>query len=164
METDFKKIVVFVASPGDVSTERSQIPKVIQEINLIISAIAPEKKIVLDLIRWEMNVYPDMAADAQDVINQQLPDYDIFVGIMWKRFGTPTLRADSGTEEEFEKAYSKWKGDNKFPVLFYFCQNPSAPPRNIEEMEQLKKVIEFKESLSNKGLIWDILTKQHLRI
>lgn len=155
MNSITKQFKVFVASPGDVSTERNVIPKVVAEINLIISAIAPEKGILLDLIRWETHVHPGLGADAQDVVNQQLPDYDIFIGIMWKRFGTPTSRAGSGTEEEYLRAYEKWKQDNKFPVLFYFSQKEIMIPNSSAELEQLQKVVKFKEDLINKGLIWE---------
>ncbi len=58
MDKLIKRFKVFVASPGDVSLERNIIPKVIAEINLIISAIAPEKGILLDLIRWETHFIP----------------------------------------------------------------------------------------------------------
>jgi hypothetical protein len=155
MNSITKQFKVFVASPGDVSNERNVIPKVVAEINLIISAIAPEKGILLDLIRWETHVHPGLGADAQDVVNQQLPDYDIFIGIMWKRFGTPTSRAGSGTEEEYLRAYEKWKQDNKFPVLFYFSQKEIMIPNSSAELEQLQKVVKFKEDLINKGLIWE---------
>ncbi|MGN6265024.1 MAG: DUF4062 domain-containing protein [Ginsengibacter sp.] len=155
MNSITKQFKVFVASPGDVSIERNVIPKVVAEINLIISAIAPEKGILLDLIRWETHVHPGLGADAQDVVNQQLPDYDIFIGIMWKRFGTPTSRAGSGTEEEYLRAYEKWKQDNKFPVLFYFSQKEIMIPNSSAELEQLQKVVKFKEDLINKGLIWE---------
>jgi hypothetical protein len=150
-----KQFKVFVASPGDVSTEREIIPKVIAEINLIISAIAPEKGVLLDLIRWETHVHPGLGIDAQDVVNQQLPDYDIFIGIMWKRFGTPTSRAGSGTEEEYLRAFEKWKKDNKFPVLFYFSQKNITIPNTSAELEQLHKLVKFKEDLLNRGLIWE---------
>ena len=150
-----KQFKVFVASPGDVLTERNIIPKVIAEINLIISAIAPEKGVLLDLIRWETHVHPGLGVDAQDVVNQQLPDYDIFIGIMWKRFGTPTSRAGSGTEEEYLRAFEKWKKDSKFPVLFYFSQKNITIPNSSAELEQLQKLVKFKEDLSNRGLIWE---------
>lgn len=150
-----KQYKVFVASPGDVTIERNLIPKVIAEINLIISAIAPEKEVLLDLIRWETHVHPGLGVDAQDVVNQQIPEYDIFIGIMWKRFGTPTNRAGSGTEEEFIKAYKIWQTNNKFPVLFYFSQKNITIPNTLSEIEQLTKVIKFKEDLLSKGLIWE---------
>ncbi|MDH7461125.1 DUF4062 domain-containing protein [Chitinophagaceae bacterium 26-R-25] len=155
MGDNVKRIRIFLASPGDVAEERDQLPKVVQEINLIISAIAPEKKIILDLIRWETNTFPALGDGAQPVINTQLPDYDIFIGMMWKRFGTPTKVAGSGTEEEFSHAFEKWEQNNAFPVLFYFCQNATSLPGSLEEIDQLRKVIEFKMRLLNKGLIWE---------
>ena len=150
-----KRVKVFVASPGDVSRERDKVSNVVSEINLIISAMAPDKGIVLELVRWETHVHPGLGKDAQDVVNQQIGDYDIFLGIMWKRFGTPTSTAGSGTAEEFQRAYSKWQQDNNFPVLFYFCQAASSPPRTREEMDQLNKVLEFRTDLSDKGLVWE---------
>ena len=69
--------------------------------------------------------------------------------------GTPTTAALSGTEEEFQRAYEKWRKNKSFPVLFYFCQQSFPPPRAIEEVEQLGKVVAFRNELSNKGLIAD---------
>lgn len=74
---------------------------------------------------------------------------------MWKRFGTPTAEADSGTEEEFNIAFDKWTEDTNRPVLFYFCQQPFPPPRTVEEIKQLEKVIGFREKLTKKGLVWE---------
>lgn len=160
MQDNFKLIRVFVASPNDVTEERNQLPKVIQEINQILSAIAPEKKVLLDLIRWETNIHPDMGRDGQGVVNAQLPDYDIFIGIMWQRFGTPTAVAGSGTEEEFNNAYAKWQQNDRCPIMFYFCQHATTLPGSLAEIEQLKKVIQFKERISNRGLIWDYSNRE----
>ena len=72
---------------------------------------------------------------------------------MWKRFGTDTVEAASGTEEEFNIAYANWEQFARPRILFYFSQVPSKPPRNSEEMEQLSKVTVFREKLQGKGLI-----------
>jgi hypothetical protein len=153
MAVTAKKIRIFVASPGDVQSERNELFKVISELNLTISALAPEKGIVLELLRWETHVPPGAGIDQQKVITAYIDDYDIFVGIMWKRLGTPTTTSQSGTEEEFQRAYSKWKQDKSFPVLFYFCQETFAPPRGREEVEQIRKVVEFREDIESKGLL-----------
>ncbi|MYD31374.1 MAG: DUF4062 domain-containing protein, partial [Nitrospira sp. SB0661_bin_20] len=64
----------------------------------------------MDVVRWETRTTPGFGKDPQDVINKQISDaYDIFIGIMWTRFGTPTPRAGSGTEEEFLRAYDRYK-------------------------------------------------------
>jgi hypothetical protein len=49
----------------------------------------------------------------------------------------------------------KWEKNKSLPVLFYFCQQSFPPPRTTEEVEQLGKVIAFRNELSNKGLIAD---------
>lgn len=155
MPSQLNKVTVFVASPGDVQSERDQLSKVINELNLTISAIAPEKGIVLELIKWETHVTPGMGQDAQDVVNQQIGSYDIFIGVMWKRFGTPTTAAKSGTEEEFRRAQGAWETNKTLPILFYFCQATFAPPRTQDELEQLSRVISFRTELSQKGLVWE---------
>ncbi|HZI20143.1 MAG TPA: DUF4062 domain-containing protein [Pyrinomonadaceae bacterium] len=155
MPTTVKKVRVFVASPGDVQMEREQFAKVVNELNLTISAIAPEKEMVLELVRWETHVHPGLGKDAQEVVNQQIGEYDIFVGIIWKRLGTPTTSARSGTEEEFQRAYSVWQKDRTLPVLFYFCQQSFPPPRTKEEVEQLGKVVDFRDELMKRGLVAD---------
>jgi len=155
MPTQSNKVKVFVASPGDVQSEREQLSQVINELNLTISAIAPEKGIVLELMKWETHVHPGLGEDAQDVVNQQIGSYDIFVGIMWKRFGTPTTAAKSGTEEEFRRAHALWEKKKTLPILFYFCQAASAPPKTQEEVSQLSNVISFRTELSEIGLVWE---------
>jgi len=151
---DSKRILkVFVASPSDVRKEREALVKVISELNQTLTILAPEKGIALELIRWETHSAPGLGDDAQDVVNHQLPEYDVFVGIMWQRFGTPTKRAESGTHEEFQQAYARWTRSREFPVLFYFCQKAISVPRTVEEVNQLGKVVAFHEELSSKGLV-----------
>lgn len=155
MSSPSRKVRIFVASPGDVQAERDGLSKVVSELNLTISAIAPEKGIVLELVRYETHAHPGLGEDAQDVINRQALDYDIFVGVMWKRFGTQTKRAGSGTAEEFQHAYEKWEKDNALPVLFYFRQTPLAVPKTTDEVKQLLKVVEFRDEMSQCGLVWE---------
>ena len=94
MPTQVTRISIFVASPGDVQAERDALDEVVEDLNRI---LGDEKQIVLELKRWETHAYPAMGR-VQAVINQQVEPYDIFVGLFWKRFGTPTATADSGTE------------------------------------------------------------------
>jgi hypothetical protein len=97
-----KVITIFVASPNDVVDERTKLEEVINELNITWSRNIGLR---FDLVRWETHAFPGIGDDPQDVINEQIPDdYDIFIGIMWCRFGTPTGRAGSGTAEEFQRA------------------------------------------------------------
>jgi hypothetical protein len=155
MQANFRKIRIFVASPSDVQAEREQLAKVINELNLTITALAPEKRVLLELVRWETHVVPSLGSDAQDVVNQQIGEYDVFVGILWKRMGTPTAVATSGTEEEFNRAYRVWQSNRTLPILLYFCQRPFPLPRLREEVDQLGKVVDFRTKVSAMGLVAD---------
>src|SRR5688500_12688313 len=114
-----KMLTVFVASPGDVAQEREAVAEVISEFN---STWGRRLGVFLEVVRWETHSFPAAGTDAQSVINEQIGDeYDIFIGILWKRFGSPTGRAGSGTEEEFIRAYSRFRANPAtVRIMFYF--------------------------------------------
>jgi hypothetical protein len=144
-------IVVFVASPSDLDAERNCLEEVIRELNISWSGTFGLR---LDLVRWETQGYPDVGADAQEVLNRELPnDYDIFIGLMWGRFGTPTSRAGSGTEEEFNRALTRRKAGEAVKLMFYFKDAPLAP--SLIDVAQLASVQRFKSGLGAEGgLYW----------
>jgi hypothetical protein len=143
-------IRVFIASPSDVSAERDAVAEVVRETNYAASVFAPEMRLNLRSLRWE-DTYPTMGRPEQAILDQ-IGEYDIFVGIMCSRFGTPTGKAESGTEEEFRLAYEGWKHFGRPHIMVYFCEDPPAP-KGIAEIEQLKKVYEFRDELYKVGLI-----------
>lgn len=160
---------VFVASPRDVEEERDILEQVIRELNI---TWGRSRGIMLDLVRWETQAYPGISSDPQAVINEQmLDDYDIFVGILWTRLGTRTGRAESGTLEEFQRAYERFRADpNAIRIMFYFRKTP-LPPDEIDP-EQLMRVNAFREQLGEEALYWtystlgdfEAFTRQHLSL
>ena len=139
---------VFVASPSDVAEERKIVTSVIKDINLTEGDV---HNIRLEPIKWETHSRPGFGEDAQDVINQQIgDDYDIFLGIMWGRFGSPTQRAGSGTEEEFDRALARRKASPESVEIMFYFKNAGIPPNEIEP-EQLAKVQAFKARISSEG-------------
>ncbi len=144
---------IFVASPGDVQPEREVLPGVIEEVNLVNGAQLDYR---LELVRWETHAFPG-AGRPQQVINEQIGDYDAFVGIMWRRFGTPTGVAGSGTEEEYRLAYQKWQATGKPSIMFYFSQQPFMP-KTLDELEQMRKVLLLRSEIGGKGLFWEYAT------
>ena len=69
---------------------------------------------------------------------------------MWGRFGSPTPRAESGTEEEFNRALSRWEGSpERIQIMFYF-KNAGIPPST--DPEQLAQVQAFKKKISAQGV------------
>ena len=145
-----KKLRLFLSSPGDVEPERAKVRAVAEQVNQM---LGESLGVVLEVVDWKTHVVPDMGRP-QEVINQQVGDYDIFVGILWKRFGTPTGKAESGTEEEFNIAYENWQKYGRPRILFYFSQVAYVPKHYTEAM-QWAKVMAFKEQLQQKGLIRD---------
>lgn len=135
---------IFLASPGDTSDERKAAEDVIDEIN---KTKGPRDNYRVELLKWETDTYSAVGEDGQDVINKQIgSDYQIFVGVMWRKFGTPTKRAASGTVEEFQRAYER-KSD--VHISFYF--NSSPFPQDTD-LEQAKKVLEFKSQIQDLGV------------
>ena len=146
-------LTVVVASPSDVMVERNTLHGVIDELNL---SVARREGLQLRLIRWETDSHPGFHPDGpQGLINSvlKIEDCDIFVGIFWKRFGTPVKDAGSGTEAEFLQAYNAWKKQSSPHIMFYFNQAP-VMPATAAEAEQLQRVIKFKEAFPKEGLWW----------
>jgi hypothetical protein len=144
---------VFVASPSDVAEERRLMEGVVAQLNQIWSATLG---ITYELVKWETNVRPTFATDPQAAINSQIgEDYDVFIGIFWGRLGTATPRATSGTIEEFEKALARRKANGKVPEIMLYFKDAAIPPSKINT-EQLQKVLDFKDSLSDKGGLYSV--------
>lgn len=141
---------VFLASPSDVSYERDRVDGFVSEWN---SLWSDEIGIHLKLVRWETNAFPAVGADGQDVINGQIgDDYDVFIGIMWKRFGTPTARAASGTVEEFERALARYRKSGQPALMFYFKKIVSDD--DLGDATQLQAVKLFRDKVAKEGLLY----------
>ena len=138
---------IFVASPSDVSEERSILDQVVAEQNKIFSKSIG---ITFELVKWETDVIPGFGKEPQDVINRQIPDdYDVFIGIFWLRAGTPTKSSASGSIEEFHRALERFKRDGSPEVMVYF-KNTAINPDKID-LDQYRTLKEFKDSISAHG-------------
>jgi hypothetical protein len=157
-----EKLLIFLASPGDVQYERRYAEGVIQELN---RTTAAEKGVVLDLVKWEEDAFPGYGKDAQALINDQIAvmaNYELFVGIMWNRFGTPTPRAGSGTEEEFERAAAAHAQHGRPSIWLYF-RNAKASFDTEEQLKQREKVLALKKRAEASGLPWSYKTPNDFR-
>lgn len=146
----FSKVRIFVASPSDVGPERERVKRVAERLNRQ-GAAADQARIVLEVLGWETHVASHMGRP-EDVILSQLPvdEWDIFVGILWTRFGSPSGAQNpdsgeeyaSGTEEEFLLAYRAWKEQERPRICLYRCIR--SPQRlDLINVEQLAKLSEF---------------------
>jgi ubiquinone/menaquinone biosynthesis C-methylase UbiE len=144
-----QRIRVFVSSPGDVRAERELLDGVVEEIN---RTIGETGCFVLQLFKWERNVIPQIDQTPQGVIDNQMPDCDVYLGILRTRFGTPTGNYGSGTEQEFRAALERFNNQGKPWISFYFYSGP-VQLRSREEREQYDKVCDFRDELERKGVV-----------
>lgn len=153
MAKQVTKYEIFLSSPSDIEEDHASIDDAISELN---QTFGNHSKLVLELLKWKTHVAPGISQDGpQDVINNDIgSDYDLFIGILGTKFGTPTADAGSGTEEEFLNAYKKYQDNpNSVQILFYF---KTTPPKSVFDIEpeQLAKVQKFKETLGRKGILF----------
>ena len=135
---------VMIASPGDVQEERDIFRNVIHKWNAVHSF---KEKLVLLPVGWETHTTPEMGEHPQEIINKQMVRAcDMLVCVFGPRIGSRTEKAPSGTVEEFNEFMVSGK-----PIMPYFS-NQSPPNLGSIDVEQLKAVRAFKESIKLKGL------------
>ncbi|MDX6706074.1 MAG: hypothetical protein QOI48_1920, partial [Solirubrobacteraceae bacterium] len=166
-----QRIRVVVVSPGDVARERMVAQAVVDELN---RGVAADRGCWLSLWRWETDARPGMHLQGpQGLIDELmcLQDVDIVVGVFWKRFGTPTGAADSGTEHELRRAWAAWREQGRPEVMVYFCTRAYSP-KTPEELAQWQRVLEFQQALPEQQLWWryasvatfERLLREHLTV
>lgn len=139
---------IFISSPSDVIEEREIIRKTVQSLNM---AYKGTDFPYFNIIELKQDIRSDIGSGfgPQEIIDKQIDNkYDIFIGILWKRYGTSTENYGSGTEQEFENAL---KSGSK--VMFYFSNVPVSPEEIIPE--EFEKILKFKEKISDKGLYYE---------
>src|SRR5579859_3013925 len=151
---------IVVAHPSDVNSEIHILKRVVENIN---RGTAARKGLNLQLATWETDSYPGFHLDgSQGLIDEvlKIEDCDLLIGIFWNRFGTPGKDGHTGTEHEFLKAYESWKTRGRPQIMVYFNQAPYRPG-NDDEINQSKKLIEFKREFPADGLWWDYPNSDH---
>jgi hypothetical protein len=112
--------------------------------------LTPTTGQMLRLVRWETEVRPDRGDDPQDVVNGQVRAADITIVVFWKRMGTPTMRAEAGTVEEFCRAVTAARKDPRREVLTYF--KTALIDLHNEDLRQAEKVKAFRRRIASTTL------------
>ena len=118
MAKNIKSLTVFISSPSDVQPEREAVKVAIESTN----RRQRSSDIRFEPWAWEDDAVSGIGSTPQDVIDRQTPEYDVYIGIMWKRFGTPTSRAGSGTEHEFRFALNSYRSKNMPSHVMFFSR------------------------------------------
>lgn len=100
------------------------------ELNVINESL----NIMLNFKNWRSHTHPDVGSYAQSVITEQIGDYDIFIGILWTRFGTSTPKTESGTEEELNNAMKKYENGEKINIMLYFSDEKKSIQAILTQM------------------------------
>ncbi len=135
-------VKVFLASPGDLAEERKTAKVVVDDFN---SQLAKALGYQVELVGWE-DTLPGIGRP-QAIINRDLDECDLFVGMLWKRWGTPpgTEPYTSGFEEEFKRSMARNAKDAR-PEIQLLLKDLDVASL-ADPGEHLKKVIAFKEEV-----------------
>jgi hypothetical protein len=151
--SDSRRIIkVFLASPGDLSDERRIAKAVIDEYN---SLYADDFGYQVELVGWEDTV--SVFGRPQATINRDLERCEYFIGMLWKKWGTPPDvggEYTSGFEEEFDTSLKRRTREGKPEISLLFKE--IDPAFLTDPGEDLKKVLAFKERLvSEKKILFE---------
>ena len=151
-------LTVFVSGPSDVEVEKAALRRVVDEPS---ERLMKTHGVALRVVGWPTDVRPGVNVDLQAELNRQFgAEFDIYLGILGTRFGTPTRKAGSGTEEEeeFEQGLKRLRSDScSLRVLFYF-KTGKVDPFNVE-IDQLQKLKDFRAGLNSRGVLYQDFQK-----
>lgn len=148
-----KIIKVFIASPGDLGNERQIARDVAEEYNGNNSELTGYQ---IEMVGWEETI--GGIGRPQEIINKDLARCELFVGMLWKRWGTPPDtdgKYSSGFEEEYQLSFERYAKEQRPNMLMLF--------KNVDNSllqdpgEGLKKVLEFKDRLiKEKKVLYEV--------
>lgn len=113
----------------------------------------------VNLKHWSTDSYPQSGNNAQKLLNSQIVDSaDAAIAIFWTRFGTPTDKYDSGTEEEIDRMMN-----SKRQVFLYFLDKPVPPSMtdSLDYIENRKKIVTLTQKYL--GLYWTVKDEMELQ-
>ena len=122
---------VLLAAPSDVTAEHELVAGAINDWNVQHGDGARAR---IELMNWRTHAHPEAGRRPQDVINRQFADRaDLVLAIFWRRLGSPTGKATSGTVEEIERAQRRGK-----KVMVYFSQRSGTGDERPDSREQAR--------------------------
>jgi GTPase SAR1 family protein len=145
MSQTVKQIKVVISCPSDVIKEK----QIVEDVCEVLS----KKNIHIRPIHWEKDVPSVISGDRpQKTFNKYFEeqDYDIYFGILWKRFGDSQVNGLTPTEEEFEDALKRCKETGR-PLITVFFKKEKFYSDTVYEARQFLSVQTFKERIKSLG-------------
>jgi hypothetical protein len=143
-------LTVFLGSPSDLADERKKTSDVVAEINEGIKTIGW----FIDVLGWE-DTLPGFGRP-QALINRDVERCDLFVGLLWRRWGSPPSvdsHFTSGFEEEFAIARRRRELSPTPEIWMFFKTVESA--QMADAGAQLQRVVAFRDQLvANKTVLF----------
>jgi hypothetical protein len=115
-----RKISVFIASPNDLFKERECFKNTLEQMN---SGFGDGANVEFVPLGWE-DTLAFVGRRNQDVINGYIDRCDVFILMLYRRWGQEAPDAkpySSYTEEEFHRALDRFNQEGK-PEIFCFFQ------------------------------------------
>ena len=132
---------LLISCPSDVREEIGIIEECVDNFN---NEHKDHDGVFIETVHWSKNSHPESGAKPQAILNEQIvKKCDATVAIFRTRFGTPTDKYGSGTEEEIEITLQA----NKKVFLYFLDYSPSD-----EQKEEYDKIQDFKERFAKRGL------------
>lgn len=142
---------LLISCPGDVSDYLYVIKESVESFNRVFGVL---NNIEVVTKHWSTDSYPQSGDKPQELLNKQfIRECDAAIALFWTRFGTPTDKYGSGTEEEIEEMLSVGK-----QVFMYFLDAPINPSK--VDMDQYQKVIDFREKYKDRG-VYVVIKDEH---
>ena len=143
---------VFISCPGDANGLAGQVRGYAEDYN---REWSDHLGLRVEVWHWEKDAHSDVGVEPQEALTRQIPDYDLYLGLMWLRFGRPTKRAASGTEEEFLDALARRMGGAmKRPGVAFLFYDALPDRASRLDLEQLTQVQAFKRRVGNNGVLY----------
>jgi uncharacterized protein DUF4062/HEAT repeat protein len=136
MAEPLRRFAVFLASPGDLAEERRLARDAVDSVNQI-----GRHRWHVDLFLWEDK--PPASGRPQAIINKDVDICDLFVGLLWERWGQPTGEYPSGFEEEFERARAR-RLETEQPDIWLTFKKVD-PSKLRDPGEDLRRVLTFRD-------------------
>lgn len=149
MNKQINVLRVFIASPQDLAQERKILREEVESLNQVFDSIGHVR---IHLIGWE-DAKPGYGRP-QALINQDLDKADLFIGILWRRWGSPTGDANfsSGFEEEFRRVLDRRNKDNNPDIWQFFKQVDKTTL--ADPGDDLKKVLALQQEIVKNRIVF----------